>query len=277
MVIVQIGLGGASASENARADLEKPRAVDDMTPLTAALRKEHLRMARALVRYRADLNRRNRLGVTPLLAAATTGRSEVVRLLVDEDADLELMRHDGASALWIAVGEGHHAVARPLTSDKGDILAFSDGFGQCFRMRDSAFKCFMIHDALSTILMVLERCSVPSPRFSRRFAAPEVVSHLLTGCADCDVVCHGTTPLLLALQKDLYDTCRLLIIYGADAERPEGSDVLPLAVQKGAVPVVEALLRHASWTPQQLEAARVKAEELGQEAIVAQLVGHLGN
>ena len=154
------------------------------------------------MRYRADLNRRNRLGVTPLLAAATCGRQEVVRLLTDEDADLELLRPDGASALWIAVFEGHHTV----------------------------------------------------------------VSHLLTGCADCDVCCLGTTPLRLALQQELHDTARLLVIYGAGC-----AEALRMAVAQGATALVEALLRHQEWSERELVEARELAEEMGHEAIVRQL------
>src|SRR5262249_3111351 len=72
------------------------------TALMWAVAERHDKVARALMRYGADLWARSRSGFTPLLFAVRAGDLESARALIDAGADVNDAAPDGSTALIVA-------------------------------------------------------------------------------------------------------------------------------------------------------------------------------
>ena len=89
--------------------------VEGWTPLyAAAIRKKGSAVA-VLLKYGADVNKRNpQSGDSPLYASALVGDEDVVSQLIEAGVSLDHKNRGGSSPLYIACQEGHVGVANLL-------------------------------------------------------------------------------------------------------------------------------------------------------------------
>ena len=105
-------------------------------PLFRAAFCNHVDVARLLLEFRAEVDRRDKWGTTPLIAAAKEGHDDVVRVLLDAGADVDANEEEGKkSALDYACCEGYTSTAQLLLARGADVSASNgrDPFRPVFR------------------------------------------------------------------------------------------------------------------------------------------------
>jgi len=108
-----------------RAGVDPNEEVDEATALFVSLKLGHLKIARALLSARADINLAGRkFKVTPLVAFSGTGCLDPVQWLVRAEADVNHpTSHTNFQALHFASMTGHVDVVRFLLQASADINA----------------------------------------------------------------------------------------------------------------------------------------------------------
>ena len=90
------------------------------TALLLATHRNHVEVARFLIREGADVNARDLIQDTPFLYAGAQGRAEILKLTLEADADLKSTNRYGGTALIPAAHHGHVETVKILlaTSDR---------------------------------------------------------------------------------------------------------------------------------------------------------------
>ena len=109
--------------DTARLILESGADVNLGSPLFNAAFCNHVDVARLLLEFRAEVDRRNRWGTTPLIAAAKEGHDECVRVLLDAGAAVDASEETGRRALYYACYEGYTSTAQLLLDRGAGALA----------------------------------------------------------------------------------------------------------------------------------------------------------
>ena len=96
-------------------------AIDDWTPLTAAVNGGHLDIVKALLEAGANVNAMEGGGNTPLFWAAFGGHVEIVKLLLDRGADAtrKCSKSRCQMPIEIARTRGHQEVVKVLSKSMG--------------------------------------------------------------------------------------------------------------------------------------------------------------
>jgi ankyrin repeat protein len=92
-----------------------------VTPLVAALRRNHLRVADLLHTHGADLNARGYAGRPPLHQASFEGLVDVVQWLFDHGADVNFRNDYGSVSLHAACDAGQLEACRMLLEHNADV------------------------------------------------------------------------------------------------------------------------------------------------------------
>ena len=197
-----------------------------VTPLIAALRKRHFRVADLLHAHSSDIHARGIWGGTVLHGASCCGLVDMVQWLLGHGADVNARSVDDFTPLHLRWTHRYPEICRMLLEHNADINA-RDNFGKVplhwVAMAEG------VKDVLKTMQVLLDHGADPNVR-------------------DDD----GCTPLHDSSwwNKESYigrgtvERSRMLLDHGAniDAENNEGKTPLQLALEKGRHEMVEFLL-----------------------------------
>jgi len=92
------------------------------TPLIAACKEDNLEMVQLLIKYEADINKKNNDGLNPLMWACRRGNLEVVKFLIENDVDVNT-RPNGMTPLMYACSYDRVEVVKLLLAKGADINA----------------------------------------------------------------------------------------------------------------------------------------------------------
>ena len=92
-----------------------------VTPLVAALRGEHFRVAELLFRHGADVEVRDGWRWTPLHAASCEGIVDMMRWLLGHGADVNAREKDDWVPMYLAIREGHLEICQMLQDHNADL------------------------------------------------------------------------------------------------------------------------------------------------------------
>ena len=188
---------------------------DEMTPLMAAVRFEHLSVAEALVEAGADVNIRDVRREAAVNYAAWRGDVEMTSFLLENGADPNFasLRYR-RTPLTRAAGHGYDAIVADLIAADADVDA------QNFR-------------GLSPLML---------GAWNRRVG---VVGELLAAGADPDLrSAHRQSALMLASRQGDAETVRMIACAGADQDLQDehGQGALHHAVRTGDAATTRALV-----------------------------------
>lgn len=88
------------------AKVNKLGGLEGNTPLHAAVKNRNLAIAKLLVDAKANLKKKNRVGMTPLHIAAESGQCKLAKLLVQNGADPSIKDKEGKTPLHFAIQNG---------------------------------------------------------------------------------------------------------------------------------------------------------------------------
>jgi ankyrin repeat protein len=189
-----------------------------VSPLVAALRRGHLKIAQLLYERGANIDVQSYRNRTLLNGVSRMGHLEIVQWLLSRGANPNVRDGSGWTPLHSAASYGHFEVSRLLLQYKADN-----------NIRDSEGK---------------------TPLYlASDWGRVNVVRLLLEHGADANTWDNSrSTPLLRALQYGHLEVARLLVEHGAniDAENDEGRTAFQLASEHGYHSFVKFLLDHGS-------------------------------
>ena len=208
-----------------------------VTPLIIAAYNGHLNSVKILLKYGAEIETRGTLkiedevieGCTPLWAAAATGYLDVVKLLIERNADVEGRTPKNSTPLRAAAYDGYLDVVRCLVESGADVNARTS-----YERTPLDAACYRGH--LS------------------------IVTYLINKGAFMDLQCKdGSTALHSAVEgKHLEIVSQLLVLGASQLPNNQGLTPLLFACQKGAIKIVEYLIKRPECTKEQ----RINALEL---------------
>lgn len=227
------------------------------TALMWAAARKHAQMTRLLIANGADVNIRARTfdwsvqitseprnqyrpagGLTPLLFAARGGCLDCVRAIVEAGADVDIPTPEGVTPLLVAIDNFHFQVANYLLDAGADPQVF-DWWGRTplyaaidvrtIESRGEQLGPEAQQQALALARRLLESGVYVDPVLN--FGRPG--SGGGNGRFSDEHLSTGTTPLLRAAVSHDAEAARLLLEYGAEADKPNIFGATPLIVASG--------------------------------------------
>jgi ankyrin repeat protein len=190
-----------------------------MSPLGAALRGGHLKIAQVLHEHGANVDVQNSNAYTPLYGASCSGHFEIVQWLLSHRANPNARgKVDGWTSLHVAAYLGHVEVSRLLLQYKADIYAHDN-------------------EGRSPLYVAVECEHVNVARL------------LLEHDADVNARDNSRDTLFLnAVRRRRFEVARLLVELGAniDAEDNKGRTAFQVASECGYHDVTKFLTDHGS-------------------------------
>ncbi|RDD38699.1 Transient receptor potential cation channel subfamily A member 1 [Trichoplax sp. H2] len=101
------------------------------TPLHMAVIYDHLKVVLQLIKYGADINRRDGSYCTPLNLAASKGYEDIITVLLDAGANIDIQNSKRQTALHIAVFHGHTEIAKILIKRGSSLLGRDEENKSC--------------------------------------------------------------------------------------------------------------------------------------------------
>jgi ankyrin repeat protein len=191
-----------------------------MSPLGAALRGGHLKIAELLHEHGADVDVRGEIDHTPLFGASSSGHFEIVQWLLSHGANPNhRAKYDGSTSLHTAAYNGHVEVSRLLLQYKAGIDAHD------FDGQTPLHVAVHYHGHVNVARLLVEHGADVNARDNSR-----------------------NTSLHLASETGRPDVVRLLVEHGAnmDAKDDEGRTAFQVASAYGYQDITKLLSDHGS-------------------------------
>jgi len=186
-----------------------------VTPLVAALRGEHYRVAELLLRHGADVEVRGRWTWTPLHAASREGVVDMVRWLLGHGADVNAREEDDWVPLYLAIYNGHLEICQMLQDHNADFDV-RNIWGETLLHR-AASPC-QHRDQLKILQMILDQGADANARDNE-------------GCTPLHHASFWTKEQgFYGIAKGTVEGSRLLLEHGADIEAKNNKGKTPLQV-----------------------------------------------
>jgi ankyrin repeat protein len=226
--------------------LPDTHAIDEKTPLLAALQATPPDVTEKLLAAGANPNVTDERGRTPLMLASASGQLTLVQMLLVKHAKTDAEDHERRTALWYAAASGSH--------NKVDALLAAGGIQQV----SDAYGLSVLHAAATQPdPAVLEPLFKTGARINERsldgdtpllIAAAqghaEVVKALLARSPDLNLQNNGgDTALIVASRAGYTAVCRLLLAAGANAglRNSAGVSAADVASGRGFAALAKAL------------------------------------
>lgn len=210
---------------------------DGSTALLYAAYESDLDMARALLAAGAKTNVANHYGVTPLLQASRTGDTVIMDALLKAGANPSMAHSEGETPLMAAAKSGHVDAVRLLLANKVNVNA-ADAYQD-----ETALMWAAAEGNADVVSVLLEAGADPNHKahvnalpaarggnadhptggftalmYAARNGDDEVLRRLARGKADMTLRNgDGATASMIAIYNARYDTAKLLVDLGADA------------------------------------------------------------
>lgn len=217
----QLLRSGAKANE---------RDEDGTTPLAWAAMRSNVDMAAVLLRSGADPNLTNELGVSPLAIAIANGSGELAALLLKHRADPNVSRENGETPMMIAARMGRVDIMKGLLASGASVNARERKFGQTALMWAAGHTeaVQMLVRGGADIRAVTKAWDVKYTNY-----LPTTVTLGKTGIPwnnDGDYIAKkgGLTALHFAVQKNDFESVRILLDAGADVNAAAADGTTPL-------------------------------------------------
>mmetsp|Transcript_26063 Transcript_26063/g.42509 ORF Transcript_26063/g.42509 Transcript_26063/m.42509 type:complete len:387 (+) Transcript_26063:49-1209(+) len=240
------------------------------TPLFTAVRENSYYAVKALLKFKANVNVVDARDMqdTPLHVAVERGNAEIVKLLVNAKAKLNAKDSKGLTPLSIAVMKGHGeyysdtSLMMPLLDAGAEVNAVNNRHQTALLLAvwdPHAVQLLLKHNA--DVNVADENGTTPlMAALEEKEVEPLVVEYLLEAKADVNVKLNHSTPLHLAVKKNLMDETVLLLAAEADVNVKDAEGKTPFDYAEGEVK--ELLKKHGgaggeSW---RLWGAELKAK-----------------
>ena len=204
---------------------------DDGTPALAwAAMRGNVSIATLLLRSGADPNLTNESGVSPLAIAITNGSGEIASLLLKHRADPNVSRENGETPLMIAARMGRVDIMKSLLAIGANVNVREKKFGQTVLMwaAGNSEAVQMLVQAGADIRAVTKAWDVKYTNY-----LPTTVTLGKTGIPwnnDGDYIAKkgGLSALHFAVQKNDFESVRILLDAGADVNTAAADGTTPL-------------------------------------------------
>ncbi|VDI79707.1 Hypothetical predicted protein [Mytilus galloprovincialis] len=222
---------------------------DSDSPLFAACSEGHTSIVIELLKFKANVNEKNRNGYAPLHIACGNGHSEIVTHLLQVGANCNILTHDFDSPFHFACLQGNISIVTELLQHNAKISRTNtNGLSPLY------VAC---HNGHYEIVQILLRIGADCNTHAITGDSPlmvacigeytSIVSILLQYDANVNKKGNlGNTPLHAACYKGHYIIARQLLQVGADcnSEDKAGFSPLHIACNGGHISIVKELLRH---------------------------------
>lgn len=191
-------------------------------------------MLALLVKFGADIDRRDHNGDRPLDWAARYGETQVVRLLVEAGSAVDPAPGEAdANVPLVEALKGGHREAAAFLLDRGADPARADHFD------DAPLHWAAARGDVAMAQRLLALGAGPAPRAyldletplhkAAYYAGPDMIRFLLAAGAPVDARdWHGATPLFIAARLGRIEIVRALVEAGAAVDLPDDKGLTPL-------------------------------------------------
>jgi ankyrin len=234
-------------------------AVNDLgaTPLWVACANGGAAVVERLLTAGATPNIALPTGETPLMTASRANNAAAVKLLLRRGADVNVSeRVRGQTALMWAVAQQHAAVAAALIEGGANVHAHSLTWNEVVNVGGDG-NVFLTTDVTENPpdAVVMKQGGFTPLLFAARYGDIESAKVLLAnGARVNDAAASGATALVLAAHSGHTAFATFLLDHGADPNAADaGYAALHVAVFRGDLPLVKALLAHGANANARLE------------------------
>ncbi|GFS99414.1 hypothetical protein NPIL_346171 [Nephila pilipes] len=207
----------------------------------------HIDIAKYLVQRGAKIGDTNMYNQTPLHLAAMKGHIEIVKFLILERNYLNKKDVTGCTALHLSSENEHLDVIKLLISNGAIINIWN-------KMHISPLFFAIKNDNLEIVKLLIEEGAdinltnyfgYKALHYGVSLGKKELVLHMIQHGADVNDLCHGQTPLHLAVEKNDFGMTEILIQNRAniDDEHKLGLSLLCPAVRNNNKEMVKMLLK----------------------------------
>mgnify|MGYP000855949855 CR=1 FL=1 len=219
-------------------------------PIVVAARKGHARVVEELVRFGAAVNAvESASGVSALFAAAKRGHVEVVEALLRKGSFVDAREvASGKTPLFTAVENGFERPAEALLRAKANVNVVVGP-----KMKTPLILACENKMPGTILLLVRAGAKIDcedAEKMTPLGAAcmsgdPRVIQLLVKHGADVNKDVKGVVPLLICMEKRLFEVAEFLLLFGAnpDAVSESRRTVLSLAIKRGQRKLVDAILK----------------------------------
>lgn len=220
-------------------------------PLFSAVKNNNFWTVKALIEYKANVNAVDDMQETPLhKACVKSGDYEIVKLLVDAKANVNAKNSKGWTPLSVAMLVGRDYIYMPRVGyyiDKRKITPLLDAGAEVNAVNNHQQTALHLAvwdpDALQLLLQHKADVNAADENGTTPLMAaleedepePLAVKYLLDAKADVNVKLNLSTPLHLAVKKNLTEETELLLAAKADVNAKDAEGKTPFDYAEGEV------------------------------------------